>query len=132
MNMDNRYIYLKLNVILLRELAYFGLNKCENNMFNNFKWKEHLNARSNVLFLIKNYLPYSLNFFQKRKHINDAQSLIDELETNLDMQDSEVYLTVKIYRSELPNDTGDFKKRLDFAVAKLEKTHPDLAAFQIG
>jgi len=101
-------------------------------MLENFKWNENLNAQSNVLFLIKDYLPYSLHWFQNRKHIDDAQSLIDELETNLDMQDSEVYLSLEIYRSELPKDTGNFKKRLDFAVAKLEKAHPDLTAFRIG
>lgn len=101
-------------------------------MFYSLLWKERSDACSNVLLLINDYLRYSYCFFSRRTHVEDANNLIKELRAikreSSNNNEREVYLTLKKYRDNLTNDMGDFKKRLDFALDKLETKHSYLSA----
>ena len=86
-----------------------------------FSWDQDLSIRDNVCNVIQDYLPYGFNVLTKKTHLTDARDLITILDTHPDATDCQVYLFVQGMRLELNDETGEFKKRLNFCVQKMEE-----------
>lgn len=86
-----------------------------------FIWDHDLSIRDNVRNVIKDYLPYRFNALTKKTHLTDATDLITFLDTHSDATDCEIYLLIQAMRLELSEETGEFKKRLNFCVMKMEE-----------
>ena len=86
-----------------------------------FTWDQNLSIRDNVSNVIHDYLPYQFNVLTKKTHINDAIDLINYLETHREITDCEIYLSLQSIRQELSGETGEYKKRLNFCVQKIEE-----------
>lgn len=86
-----------------------------------FTWDQDLSIRDNVSNVIHDYLPYGFNVLTKKTHLTDARALIASLETHPNATDCDIYLFVQAIRQELNEETGEFKKRLNFCVQKMEE-----------
>lgn len=86
-----------------------------------FEWDTHLSIRNNVLKVISAYLPYRFNALTKKTHIEEAKDAIAYLETHTKITDCELYLFIQLRRQELSEENGEYKKRLDFCVQKIEE-----------
>ncbi|WP_419421488.1 hypothetical protein ACNVED_16030 (plasmid) [Legionella sp. D16C41] len=89
-----------------------------------FSWDKDLSIRDNIINVIQGYLPYQFNILTKKTHLSEAKDLIYYLETYPDITDCEAYLRLQAMRQELDNESGEFKKRLNFCVQKMEEQNP--------
>ncbi|WP_131783739.1 hypothetical protein [Legionella gresilensis] len=86
-----------------------------------FNWDNHLSTRVNVMNVIQAYIPYRFNVFTKKNYIEEAQELVEYLETHSNLKDCEIYLGVQAVRQALKDEDGEFKRRLNFCVQKMEE-----------
>ena len=86
-----------------------------------FSWEQDLSIRDNVKLIMHDYIPYGFNVLTRKTHLADAKKLISFLDTNKTSTDLEIYLLIQKIRQELHDESGEFKKRLNFCVRKIEE-----------
>ncbi|MCE0722003.1 MULTISPECIES: hypothetical protein [Legionella] len=86
-----------------------------------FTWNHDLSIRDNVCHVINDYLPYRFNALTQKTHLIEARDLITYLETHPKTTDCEIYLYIQARRQELSDENGEYKKRLNFCVQKMEE-----------
>jgi hypothetical protein len=89
-----------------------------------YLWDNRLDSKRNVINVINDYIPYSLNFFSPKRHAKEATTLLDQVTKSTTL--AEIYLTLQAKRQTLIDDGDEFKPRLDYLVNKLEFENPGL------
>jgi hypothetical protein len=92
-------------------------------------WNHDISIRANVIKIIQDYIPYEFNVMSKKTHTADAKAFLSQLEKSPEATDCDIYLLTQTYRQYLKDDAGDFKKRLNFCVTKIEEQNVLLKTF---